>query len=207
MAGNAVRRPLPALISLAALLLLTALVWWRVISRDTGSDAQAQGKHCTTSTTSTTPTASPTVTLPAQATVRVVVLNATSRTGLAGKTRATFITDGFAATAPPANYTGKMKITGVGQIRYPTSSRTAARLIGFYVPGATLVMTKKKSGPVIVVLGPRFRAVRTTTAAGAALATHRVAVSPAPASTTPSPGRTPSGSATSPSPSPTSTHC
>ncbi|HLY33447.1 MAG TPA: hypothetical protein VKQ07_02840, partial [Jatrophihabitantaceae bacterium] len=61
------RRPLPALICLAALTLLTALVWWRVLHRDSGSAKAA-------------PTCTPTATaqiLPKPSAVTLSVLNST----------------------------------------------------------------------------------------------------------------------------------
>ena len=70
MASSLVRRPLPALIALFALLLLTALVWWRVLHR---ADSTAALPNCPTPT----PTAPPTQTLPAPPTVTVQVLNGT----------------------------------------------------------------------------------------------------------------------------------
>ena len=47
MASTTVRRPLPALIALLALLLLTGIVWWRVINRNDAEDSSAS---CPTST-------------------------------------------------------------------------------------------------------------------------------------------------------------
>ena len=93
MAGSLVRRPLPALIALFALLLLTALVWWRVMNRDSHKDAAQP----------TCPTPTPTEsadTLPAPAAVTVQVLNGTFKTkkprsGIAGKVSTALEKDGF----------------------------------------------------------------------------------------------------------------
>lgn len=85
MAEGTTRRPLPALICLLALTLLTALVWWRVLNR---SDSHAStASHCST-------TAAPLV-LPRPPGVSVTVLNSTNRAQLAKKTAAVLAADGF----------------------------------------------------------------------------------------------------------------
>jgi hypothetical protein len=159
VASPSVRRPLPAVIALAALLLLTGIVWWRVLNRDTGSSGA-----------STCPTESPpAVTLPAPNLVTVQVLNATDRTGIAEKARSTLVNDGFNSPNPAANDKPKVKIPGVAQIRYGNKGTQGAKLLHYYLPKAKLVATKSKSATVIVSLGQRYKGVTSASAVTAAL--------------------------------------
>src|SRR5690348_13233861 len=104
MAGTVTRRPLPALVALLALLLLTALVWWRVLNRGTGNGPEAAGGATHSVCPTPTPTRTATrATLPAPADVTVWVLNATRRSGIAGKAQATLVRDGFHAAKAASN--------------------------------------------------------------------------------------------------------
>lgn len=185
------RRPLPALVAIAALTLLTALVWFRVLHR---SNAQA------TATNSTCPT--PTVSAPAPSAlpkpglVTLVVLNSTERNGLAGGVRTVLLKDGFQIPSQAAGdgtqYGGHGLITGVGEIRFGPSERVAAALVSYYLPGATLVQTDASGATVIVSLGQAFVSVASPAAVTAAIAAaHQHVTSPAP-----SPTPVPSSSAT-----------
>jgi hypothetical protein len=159
VASPSVRRPLPAVIALAALLLLTGIVWWRVLNRDTGSSAAP-----------TCPTEGPpAVTLPAPNLITVQVLNATDRTGIAEKARSTLVNDGFNSPNAAANDKPKVKIPGVAQIRYGSKGAPGAKLLHYYLPKAKLVATKSKSATVIVSLGQRYQGVTSSSAVSAAL--------------------------------------
>jgi hypothetical protein len=155
------RRPLPALIALLALLLLTALVWWRVLNRDSGSAASS---NCPT------PSA-PAAQLPGPNRVTVQVLNATSRNGIAGKARARLVADGFNSPRPAGNDKPKVKIRGVAQIRFGPRGRNGATLLHYYFPGARLVPSKSKSAIVVVSLGEKYRGIASASAVTATL--HR----------------------------------
>src|SRR5581483_9430611 len=72
MAEGTTRRPLPALVCLLALTLLTALVWWRVLNR---SDSHASSTHTCSSTAAV-------VVLPRPNGISVTVLNSTTRSQL-----------------------------------------------------------------------------------------------------------------------------
>lgn len=171
MASNAVRRPLPALIALVALLLLTGLVWWRVINRD-DARMHTASKHCATATgTSTASSSSPSTTaaeappasaLPKPSAVTILVLNSTTRTGIASGARSGLQTAGFRSPRQADNFTGKAKVTGVGQIRYGRGSKDAATLLQYYLPGTTLVRTPSSKPLVTVVLGPKYDGVLST---------------------------------------------
>lgn len=189
MAGTVTRRPLPALIALLALLLLTALVWWRVSSRDTGSSS-ATSTACPTPSASSSAPAS--TALPPPSSIQLTVLNATSRAGIASKARAAFLKLGFKSPTPAANdqTTYRSKVTGGGQIRYSPPGRDAARLLSFYLPGAALFPVPGTSSTITVALGPKYTAVASQHTVDAALAAAHLTIS----STAPTPSPTPSGS-------------
>ncbi|WP_375485941.1 LytR C-terminal domain-containing protein [uncultured Jatrophihabitans sp.] len=181
MASTVTRRPLPALIALVALLLLTALVWWRVMNRDGGSSADA--KNCPTpsaASTSSTPTgtAAPR-TLPPQRTVDVLVLNATTRNGIAGKARTALLADGFRSTLRANDDDSKNKVTGTAQIRYSAANKPGAQLLQYYFPGAQLLQVSTPSEQVTVSLGPRYSAVQSQKAVTARLAADKVTLTTA----------------------------
>jgi hypothetical protein len=159
VASTSARRPLPAVIALAALLLLTAIVWWRVLNRDSGSSASP-------SCSSQPP---PAATLPAPNLVTVQVLNSTSRNGIAEKARSTLVNDGFNSPNPAANDKPKTRIRGVAQIRYGSKGKAGAKLLHYYLPKATLVRTKSKSATVVVSLGDRYQGIASSSAVTAAL--------------------------------------
>jgi hypothetical protein len=179
MASTTKRRPLPALIALLALLLLAALVWWRVLNRSSGKTEQA--KPC--------PTITPAVVLPAPTAVTLRVLNSTTRNGIAGKARTVLTEIGFDVPSAAGNDNRKLlnKIKTTAQIRYGPTQTQSARLLAYYLPGATLVPTTSKSSTIVVSLGTKYRGVASATTVQADLKRdHAVAGSPTP---------TPSGSA------------
>ena len=170
------RRPLPALVFLVALTLLTALVWWRVLNRDSGADSTAAG--CPTSS------APAGTVLPAPSTISVSVLNSTDRSGLAKSVAGALGKVGF-AVAGYGNDIGHAPIPGVAEIRFPTAQRDAAVLLGYYFPGATQVPLTTSETKIVVSLGLRYRRLPTAATIAAAQAKDKVTVrstrSPAPA--------------------------
>ena len=188
MAGSITRRPLPALISLVALLLLTALVWWRVMNRDDTTSAAA--KPCPAASTSASAAAAPR-TLPPPRTIDVLVLNATTRSGIATKARATLLADGFRATRRATNDDlSTNKVTGQGQIRFDAAKKPAALLLQYYFPGAQLTQVSAASEQVTVSLGPKYTSVQPQKTVAARLAADKVTLTTAAA--TPSPSASPS---------------
>ncbi len=179
MASTVKRRPLPALIALLALLLLTGLVWWRVLGRDKDSKNDA-AKPC--------PTVQAAIVLPAPSAVTLAVLNSTSRSGIAGKARTVFTDIGFNVPSAAGNDNPKTlnKIKTVGQIRYGPAQAKSARLVAYYLPGATLVRTESKSPTVVVSLGTKYRGVASAASVQARLRQHNtVAGTPTPAASAP----------------------
>jgi hypothetical protein len=187
------RHVVPALIALLVLCLLTALVWWRAIARDSNVQKTA---------TCTTVAATQTTSLPEPSYVTLAVYNSTSRTGLASKTAKTLKKDGFQIPDDPANDPNGKLITGVAEIRYGPSGADGAKLVAFYVPGATMVPTNSEDSTVVLSLGKGFTALATPDAVQTALQAQGISlVKPkatvgAPATPTCTPSPTPTVTAT-----------
>lgn len=175
MASPLTRRPLPALIALVALLLFTGLVWWRVLHRGSGGTADS----CPKPTSSSAPSA-PASALPAPGEVTVLLLNSTSRGGIASKARTTLIADGFKSPKDAEN--DKHKVRGVAEIRFGPTAEKGARLLSYYFPGAKLVpRPTDKTGVVVVSLGSKYTRVASPQAVTAALSkAHLATASPSP---------------------------
>ncbi|HEY3737345.1 MAG TPA: LytR C-terminal domain-containing protein [Jatrophihabitans sp.] len=182
------RRALPALICLLVLCLLTALVWWRVITRD---DGNAQ-----TATDCSTAPAKPT-TLPLPAYVTVAVYNSTPRQGLASKAAKALKTDGFKVPDQATNDPHNKLIAGVAEIRYGPTGADAAATLAYYVPGATMVSTDSTDSTVAVSLGAKFAKLATTAEVQTAVKAAGVTlVEPKPTTGTPLDTCTPSATVT-----------
>ena len=179
------RRPLPALIFILVLALLTAIVWWRVIHR-VSSEASAQPSA------SCSPAAVTVVPIPAAVTVHI--LNATNRTGLAAGVRSSLAKAGF-VVADIGN--DDVPLPGIAEIRYGPAGRAAAKLVGYYFPGATLIGSARTDNQVEISLGAKFTAVSTTATVKAALTRDHV--------TQVAPARP--GTLSTPTPSPSPTAC
>lgn len=169
MAAQPKRRPIPALILLVALTLLTSLVWWRVLHRDHG---QAAAKvKCPTPSPSTS-------VLPQPATVGVSVLNSTSRPGIAKATAKVLTKNGF-KVAGYGNDNPKVHVTGVAEIRFGPNQKADAALLAFYFPGAKVVaLTADPAGKVVVSLGLKFKAVASVRSADAAMKARHISLAP-----------------------------
>jgi hypothetical protein len=154
------RRPLPALAVIAALCLLTALVWFRVLHRDTGTGDAAPSK-CPSPSTGR-PSAAPSLRaneLPRPGKVAVLVLNSTQRNGLATLTEKALQAVGFDVTKAADDakaYGGHGLIKGVAEIRYGPNGRAGARLLRYYFPTATMRPNHSRTALVTVSLGARF---------------------------------------------------
>lgn len=178
------RRPLPALVFLVALTLLTALVWWRVLSR---TDSHATGQSC--------PTSSPTTqsnVLPRPEQIHLTVLNSTTTFHLATNTAKALGKLGFKIDKV-GNDDGHKAIAGVAEIRYLSDAKPDAVLLSYYLPGATLQLVTSKSAttPALVVsLGKSFKKLATSAAVAEKLKeTHR-SLAPATATNSPAPSGT-----------------
>lgn len=169
MSSPTKRRPLPAMVLLIALTLLTSLVWWRVLHRDDGQ--AAAGGKCPK------PGSSASV-LPQPKSIDVSVLNSTTRAGLARTTAATLTKIGF-KVAGYGNDNPKVHVAGVAEIRFGPDQKKDAALLAYYFPGAKLVpLTTDPLGKVVVSLGKTFKAVATGRAARAAMSSAHVSLAP-----------------------------
>lgn len=165
------RRPVPALVALIALLVLTGLVWWRVLHRNSGQPQASPPTPCATHT----PTPSNSPALPAPDAVTIVVLNSTNRPGIAGQAQAVLVKDGFRSPRPAANdLAHHNKIKAVAQIRYSRRTKSAATLLHYYFPGAVLVKTHRPRSVVTISLGKRYRRVATPSRVRAAMRAHGI---------------------------------
>ncbi len=93
--------------------------------------------------------------LPRASQVTVNVYNSTSRIGLAGDTAKLLGVRGFKIGAVENDPLG-VPIESVGEIRYGPKGESAAKLISYHLPGATLVDDGRKGKKVDVSLGRQF---------------------------------------------------
>jgi ActR/RegA family two-component response regulator len=168
MAQVSARRPLPALIFLLCLSLLTALVWWRVIHRS-GAGSPHASASCPSSTSNVVPPPSA---------VSVNILNSTDRLHLARSAATAMSRRGFHVTGY-GNDDPNVVVTGVAEIRYGSKGAQGATLVSFYLPGATLVPTQRPDSQIVVSLGTKYTSVATTAQAQKAMASQHVTQQPA----------------------------
>jgi hypothetical protein len=173
------RRPLPAVLFIGALTILTAIVWVRVLDRGSASGAG-------TSSACTTPKPTLPAVLPYNHDISVIVLNSTDRANLAAKTKTALQKVSFkvvSAANDEPSYGGHGEIAGVGEIRFGPSAAAAATVLRYYLPGAALVRTDSSSSTVILALGKKFTKLESSSAAVAEMNKDdiaRTSKSPAP---------------------------
>ena len=149
------------MLRLVGLLLLTALVWWRVLNRKDSTSSASPS--CSTSSASN-------AVLPTPGAVTVVVLNSTARKGIAAAARRTLLADGFRIPDQAANdVANRGKVPGVAEIRYPPDTAPGAKLLSYYFPTATLTQTTATDGKVVVSLGTKYVHIATPAAVRLAL--------------------------------------
>lgn len=178
MAGASVRRPIPAVVFILLLSLLSAIVWYRVLNRTpaTATKGTAPTTHgCPTKAATRTPATRPraAVAWPSTATVHLAVLNGTQRAGLAKSVAGQLKTRGF-KIATITNDT--VDTVGVTQVRYGPGLATAARLVQLYLPGSRLVPNASTATSVTVSLGSTYRRLNTNAAVARAKRTATTSV-------------------------------
>ena len=105
-----------------------------------------------------TTTVIPGADLPKPNTVTTNVYNATDRAGLAAATADELKGRGF-LIGTIANDPKAKTVTGVAEIRYGTKGELAAKLMSYYIPGATLVNDGRADNTIDTVLGAAFVSV------------------------------------------------
>lgn len=116
-----------------------------------------------------TTTVIPGADLPKPDTVTTNVYNATDRAGLAAATADELKSRGF-LIGTVANDPKAKTVTGVAEIRYGTKGELAAKLMTFYIPGATLVNDGRGDTSIDTVLGAAFVSVAAQSEVDKALA-------------------------------------
>lgn len=154
MSVSTARRPLPALVFLLVLSVLTAIVWWRVLHRPDASSSPSP-KSSSAAPLTCTP-GGKAVRLPPASSVLVVVLNGADRNQLASQVSAQLKARGF-RTGTPTN--APTTLPGVGEIQFGSAGRASATLLSYYVPGARLVAGTPAGATVNLVLGTDFRSL------------------------------------------------
>ena len=146
-------RPVPALILLAALSVLTAVVWWRVLNRP--PEATIALTPCQQRPTVAALRLDP-------RTVKVRVYNATDRPGLARTVADTLRKRGFAITATSNDpLGGEREVRGVGEVRFGPLGAEEAALVSLQFPGIAMARDPRADAVVDVAVGPSFRSVAT----------------------------------------------
>jgi hypothetical protein len=163
------RRPLPALIFLLGLSLLTALVWWRVIHRSDSGHPSSKDKTCQSTTSNV---------VPQPGAVSVKVLNSTDRLHLARDVATAMGKLGF-HVAGYGNDDPNVVVNGVAEIRYGTKGAQSATLLGLYLPGATLMPSQAADALVTVSLGTKYKALATADQAKKAMTDQHITQLPA----------------------------
>ncbi len=140
------RRPLPPLIFLLVLALVSGGVWWNVFRQDAELRA-VQDAACAEAE------AAPQALDPA--TVSVRVYNASDQAGLAQSVADDLGARGF-TIAEVANDRSGREVTGVGEVRHGPSGKGTAAFVALYLPGAGLEQDIRATQQVDLVLGPDF---------------------------------------------------
>jgi hypothetical protein len=124
--------------------------------------------------------------------VSVRVLNSTDRGGIALAATTALHTDGFQTVQQDndddaTKYGSHGLIPQAAEIRYGPAQAAAAKLLGYYFPGATLVQRDGQDATVLVSLGTAFQQVAASADAQAKITADGFTVAPsaAPAPATP----------------------
>jgi hypothetical protein len=152
---------------LAVLLLAGALfAAWNVLLRDDEAATTTTAKP-STSCTPAAPAAPAAAPVPANR-ININVYNATTRSGLAAAVADSMKERTF-KVHKVANDPLDRKVSGVGELRHGPRGEATARTVRAHLPGAEIVLDRRKGAGVDVVLGPEFEALAAPKAAAAAL--------------------------------------
>lgn len=172
---------LRALVVFLVLLIGGALAAWYVVHRDDsrlGASATERPACVASGVPGSLPVAS----------IRVRVLNATARNGLAASVAAELKRRGYGVTGIGND---SSTVTGPASVRYGPAGATAAKAVAALVPGSVAQPDRRTGADVDLVLGDRFTqlAAAPTSAASASCTTPTASASAQPARPTGSPQR------------------
>jgi hypothetical protein len=166
MSASTARRPLPALVFLLVLSVLTAIVWWRVLHRN---DSSSNASPVTVQPARCTPGAKG-ISVPPPVGVTVVVLNGAGRDQLATQVSTQLKARGF-KTGTPSD--APSPLNGVAEIQFGKAGKAGATLLNFYLPGATMVTETRSDATVTLVLGAAYKSLASQPTVNAAVAKAR----------------------------------
>jgi hypothetical protein len=147
------RRPVPALILLVALSVLTLVVWYRVLHR--GADPANAQNSCQSVPTLAAIKLDP-------RTVKLRVYNSTDHVGLAKSAADQLRKRGFSiATTSNDPLGGGRRVQGIGELRYGPGGANQALLTSLYFPGIRLAQDPRTDAIVDVAIGPDYKSVAT----------------------------------------------
>ena len=158
------------LVVLGAIVLFGAGVALSWFLRGGNGGGGAAGPTSGASPTCVATTTVPGVGLPKPGTVSINVYNATDRTGLAASTAGVLKGRGFTVGEIANDPLGKT-VRPSAELRYGPKGEQNAKLLSFYIPGAKLVQDDRTDASVDVVLGEKFKAVRSPAQVQKALTT------------------------------------
>jgi hypothetical protein len=182
MAGASVRRPIPAVVFILLLSLLSAIVWYRVLNRSPASTPttkpSATTHACAPKPATTTgaktkagakaPVKAKAIVWPKATAVHVSVLNGSERAGLAKSVATQLKSRGFVIGAITNDTVQNLVVT---QVRYGARAATAAKLVQLYLPGSRLVPNAGTTTTVTVSLGSAYKTLATNAAVAKATKT------------------------------------
>jgi LytR cell envelope-related transcriptional attenuator len=139
------RRPGPWLALLGVLLVITVVVWWRVLGTASRTNANACG-----------PRPSAVIATMSTKSVQVRVFNSTDKDGLAKTVSDALTIRGFTVLTATNDPLQSRTVTGVGEIRYGPQGTQQALLLGFQFPGASMMADSRTGAVVDVAIGPGY---------------------------------------------------
>lgn len=154
------RNPVPALVVFVVLIVVATFVWLKVFHRahDLNAQVSCPQPKGTDAGTAVGYSTLDGVTPAPPGSVRVRVLNATRRPGLATRVAQELGTRGLGQAAPPSDDTAYSpgNLTCVGEIRYGPRGARAARTLSLLAPCTQLRRDGRTSAAVDLVLGEQF---------------------------------------------------
>jgi LytR cell envelope-related transcriptional attenuator len=154
---RASRRPIPAMIFLLVLALISTIVWWRVLGRSTAATKATTTTSTSTSTGAACPKTTKRLSLPKPTAVHVAVHNGTQRNGLASQVSTKLRARGFVISG----FDTGTAYSGVAQIQFGSAALAAASVLAYQFPGAALVPITRTGTALDLTLGAQYKSLAT----------------------------------------------